>query len=90
MRKQQPVFSTAPSTTIAETTRADLAALERADLRAVYVSWYQWKARMLNRLFDSLGQKTALGLTGSVSQITPATVRHGERFGLVVDSEMSG
>ena len=40
--------------------------------RQVWMSWYEWKARMLNRLF--LEQ----GVTGQPGRIAAATVRHGE------------
>jgi hypothetical protein len=40
--------------------------------RQVWMSWHEWKARMLNRLF--LEQ----GVTGQPGRITAATVRHGE------------
>jgi hypothetical protein len=41
--------------------------------RQAWMSWYEWKARMLNRLF--LEQ----GVTGQPGRITAETVRHGER-----------
>ncbi len=37
------------------------------------ISWYQWKAEMLNRLFREYGR------TGEAGKITAATVLHGER-----------
>lgn len=40
--------------------------------RLVWMSWYEWKARMLNRLF--LEQ----GATGQIGRITPETLFHGE------------
>jgi hypothetical protein len=36
------------------------------------ISWPEWKARALNRLFLEQGR------TGGPGRITPATVRHGE------------
>jgi hypothetical protein len=40
--------------------------------RQVWLCWYEWKARMLNRLF--LEQ----GVTGQAGRIMPETIRHGE------------
>ena len=39
------------------------------------ISWPEWKAAALNRLFE--GQ----GVTGEPGRITPETVRHGEGTG---------
>lgn len=41
--------------------------------REVWLSWVEWKAAALNRLFQEQG------VTGELGRITPATVRHGER-----------
>ena len=38
----------------------------------VWLSWAEWKARELNRLFQEQG------VTGQPGRITAATVRHGE------------
>lgn len=47
---------------------------EPEDARSeVSLSWVEWKAQNLNRLFQ--GQ----GLTGQPGRITAETVRHGER-----------
>jgi hypothetical protein len=40
--------------------------------REVWLDWCEWKARMLNRLFQEQG------VTGQPGRITGATVRHGE------------
>jgi len=45
---------------------------ERAQ-REVWMSWYEWKAAALNRLFQEQG------VTGQPGRIPAATVRHGER-----------
>jgi hypothetical protein len=39
----------------------------------VWMDWYEWKARALNRLFEEQG------VTGQPGRITAETVRHGER-----------
>jgi hypothetical protein len=44
------------------------------------VSWAEWKAAALNRLFQELG------VTGQPGRITDATVRHGEASRNRVDS----
>jgi hypothetical protein len=41
--------------------------------REVWTDWAEWKARVLNRLFQEQG------VTGQPGRITAATVRHGER-----------
>lgn len=41
--------------------------------RQVWISWSEWKARSLNRLFHEQG------VTGQPGHVTAATVRHGER-----------
>jgi hypothetical protein len=40
--------------------------------REVWISWYEWKARELNRLFQNQG------LTGQPGRITAETVRRGQ------------
>lgn len=57
----------------------DYAALERAELQARGLSWYQWFANALNSLFESRGVKGEDGRGAPASNITPETVRHGER-----------
>ena len=43
------------------------------EVEASGISWAEWKAAELNRLFEEQG------ITGERSRITAATVRHGER-----------
>jgi hypothetical protein len=38
------------------------------------MTWYEWKAAVLNRLFQEQG------VTGRPGNITPATVLHGEQM----------
>ena len=42
--------------------------------REVWLSWAEWKAQSLNRLFQEQG------LTGQPGRITVETVRHSERY----------
>jgi hypothetical protein len=44
-----------------------------AGRRRVWMSWCEWKAGALNKLF------LERGATGQLGRITPETIRHGER-----------
>lgn len=62
-------------------TAAQLIALERANVEARGMSWYQWGANRLNSLFESYGAKDSAG-RAPVSDIRPETIRDGERRSL--------
>jgi hypothetical protein len=46
---------------------------ERAGTDDIGMTWSEWKASSLNRLFQEQG------VTGEAGRITPTTVRHGEK-----------
>jgi len=49
----------------------------------IAISWPEWKAAALNRLFQEQG------VTGQPGRITAATIRHGETGGGRVDSRVT-
>jgi hypothetical protein len=60
-------------------TKVEQIALEKAQVLDRGQSWAHWKAMLLNRLFDSLGQRDKKG-NRPASDIRPDTVRDGEKY----------